>query len=212
MNATVIFKQMIKPNLGILRFKADSIDFIPGQFYNIKLKSEELLMRPYSVCSTPEDDYLEFYIKAHEDGKVASKILELKEGDEVEILGPNGKFLLQNSSKEIYFICGGTGIAPIISMIRKSKRKITLLHGASHVDELGYFDELKEMETENFTYLPTVSREDWKGNKGRVETLLDNCTNSEAEVYICGPPEMVDEVKKELERKGFNNIFTEKYY
>ncbi len=222
---TVIEKEMLKPMLGVMRFDIDGdMDFVPGQFANITIEHDgENLMRPFSMANPPGTEHLEFYIKAYPDGEVSEYILELEEGDEAVITGPYGGFQLQDSKRDVYFVCAGSGVAPVMGMARHmlgEGRERLFLHGASHIDELGYRGELKEMQErdDNFTYVPTVSRPEdnpeWSGREGRVESLLHKCSDTGREVYICGPPPMVDNVRGDLKEKGFSDeqIFTEQYY
>ena len=157
--------------------------------------------------------------RGFEDGKFAKHLVELGVGDEVEVKGPYGSFVLQDSDKEAYLICAGSGVSPIMAMARQLKgngRKLTVLQGVSYAEELGWREELEGMRDENFNYVPTVSRPeenpDWKGKTGRVEEHLEVCKSKDAEVYVCGPPPMVEKVIKALKDKGFAQVFTEKYY
>lgn len=216
-------KKELEPLISIMKFELDNpLEFIPGQFCNIKIEKEgKPLLRPYSIASAPDGNSVEFYIKGYEDGRVAPHILEMGEGDSANITGPFGSFTLRDTDKEIYFICAGSGVAPLIGMARQlhlenSSRKRTFIQGASYETELGYLDELRSMESDFFTYIPTISRPEenpgWDGSTGRVETYLDSCTNTDAEVYVCGPPPMVKSVTEELKKRGFANIFSERYY
>ncbi|MFC1648214.1 ferredoxin--NADP reductase [Nanoarchaeota archaeon] len=226
MNAKLIWKKEINPETAVLRFSPEyKVDFYPGQFFNIcVIKDEEIMARPYSITSTPEDEYMEFYVKAHKEGTVAKHILALKINESAGILGPHGNFIKKESDNDVVFIAAGSGIAPLMSMARHlvkqdSFSNITFLHAASHVEELAFFDELKQMDNaSNFTYISTISKPnenpEWDGNTGRVDTLLRHCKNNDAEAYICGPPPMIIKVKRDLLNEGFDKkkIFTEGYY
>ncbi len=213
-DATLQEKELVTENIGILRFDL-SLKFTPGQFCNITL--EPGVMRPYSMTSVPGEQ-AEFYIKSYPDGAVAHKILDLEPGAEVGITGPLGQFRLRDEQDSVYLIGAGSGVAPLVSMARvleSSATDVILLHGASHTEELGYEEELREFDDDSFTYVPTVSRpeanESWDGRTGRVESHID-VLEPGAEVYVCGPPPMVQKAVNRLQNEGFKNIYTEQYY
>ncbi len=220
--AVIFWKKKLKNNLGIIRIDAE-VDFEPGQFFNIVFESDgEMKGRPYSAASSPKQDYVEFYVKAMEEGRVAKHLLAMEEGNNVELKGPHGRFVLQNSN-DVYMICAGSGVAPLMSMMRHLKitndsRKVLFLNGASYIEDLGYLDELKDLDAamKNFTYVPTLSREDdsWNGETGRVEEKLNLVIDTDRDVYVCGPPPMVVNVTKLLLDKGFSieQIHSERYY
>ncbi len=224
-SAKLVRKEHLKPMICIMKFKPEkNIEFQPGQFLNLTIeKEDEELMRPYSMTNTPSEENIEFYVKAYPDGDVAQHIVEMEEGEKAKLTGPFGNFTLQDTDNEIYYIAAGSGIAPLVSMARhlkekNSDRKQTFLHGVSYNDEFGYYKQLSNMEGENFTYIPTISRPgenpSWEGRHGRVEEYLNLCKNKQAEAYICGPPPMVEKVQQKLLKKGFKQekIFTEQYY
>ena len=124
--------------------------------------------------------------------KFASTLFKMFEGDLLYWRNPAGSFTIEDKktdgtldTRRLVLVASGTGLAPFISYVLhlkniKSKEKIVLLHGAKYVQEPGYCDMLKNISASdpNFKYLTTVSRpdrdlsRDWRGNVGRVETLL----------------------------------------
>ena len=110
--------------------------FKPGQFISIILTiNGEEIRRPYSIASAPYPNSLELCIKILPNGKATPTINKLKEGDEIEIIGPMGRFTLHESSKDkdLILISTGTGITPFKSMSQhllkneNFKNKITCL-------------------------------------------------------------------------------------
>jgi benzoate/toluate 1,2-dioxygenase reductase subunit len=214
MNAVLTNKRRLTDAISILTFRAtETFDFTPGQFYQINIDGKR---RPYSVTSLPGKETAEFYIKSYPDGSVAHHILDLEHGDEATLQGPYGSFQLTDADGPAYLIAAGSGIAPVMSMARAiDDRNCVFLHSASYVEELGYNDELAAMEDDTFTYIPTISRpdeNDWNGRTGRVHDHLDELVDTDAEVYVCGPPPMVTDVSEALKTKGFTSIYTEQYY
>ncbi len=153
-------------------------------------------------------------------GKMSSYIFNLKPGDKVMISGPYGEFFARETDKEMIFIGGGAGMAPMRShifdqLIRlKSKRKISFWYGARSLREVFYAEEFDELQKNhpNFKWtlaLSDPSQEDcWNGACGFIhQVLLDKylCKHpapEDCEYYICGPPLMNDAVIRMLDNLG----------
>jgi ferredoxin--NADP+ reductase len=227
--------------------KSEINDFLPGQFVNLglKLDEKEITHRAYSISSSPfEKKYYEFYIKHKEHptiGKFTTALFKLNIGDLIFLQPPRGAFTIEDNksntnsgSRQMILVCSGTGLAPFMSYIRylknmRTEKKIILLHGVSFPEELGYREflenlSLKKNNLGNFIYLPTVSRsnehlsENWKGNKGRVESMLSSIDKHESILekilgcpvtvdnsffYLCGYKTMIDYVVSMLSPLGF---------
>ncbi len=229
-------------DLGMFKFRfPEKSNFVPGQYATIGLEGEDgkIIWRPYSIVSSPYEDFIEFYIELVPHGKLTPKIWKLKVGDKVWIR-PRivGKFNLSQDVSNHIFVSTVTGAAPFISMIRTQKydlesgrlkvpHRFLILHGASRSWELGiYLKELSELskKVDWLIYIPTVSRpwEDpqWTGETGRVDEIVRkyidmysfNHTNSVA--YLCGNPDMIQNVKGIMRRARFpeDRIKEEKYY
>ena len=149
-------------------------------------------------------------------GKMSSYIFGLKAGDEVTISGPYGEFFAKETQREMIFIGGGAGMAPMRSHILDqllrldSKRTISFWYGARSLREAFYvetFDELAKTH-ENFKWHLALSEplpeDDWKGPTGFIHQVLferylkDHPAPEDAEYYLCGPPMMIDAVTKML--------------
>ena len=141
---------------------------------------------------------------------------------------PLGYFTLRHPGHRSVFIATGTGIAPFRSMLLdhlpKHHPRITLLFGVRYEGGLLYRDDLENLarQYENFRFLPTITRPSgtWTGRTGRVQDHLDEALavptyedQSTLDVYICGLKEMVDDVRAELRKRGFDRkqIIYEKY-
>jgi Na+-transporting NADH:ubiquinone oxidoreductase subunit F len=141
-------------------------------------------------------------------GKMSSYIYSLVAGDECLISGPFGEFFARDSEKEMIFVGGGAGMAPMRSHIfdqlrrLKSKRKMTFWYGARSKREMFYvedFDTL-QIENENFNWYCALSdslpEDNWDGHKGFIhQVLLEEYLNKheapeDCEYYLCGPPIM----------------------
>ena len=243
------YQKNLTPDLAIIRVQsADERpvpDFRAGQFVALGLKLDghhNITYRPYSLSSPPEEKrYFEFYIKSaseHVLSGFTSTLFKMFEGDLIYWRNPAGAFTLEDKkadgapdTRRLVLVASGTGLAPFISYVLhlkniKSKREIVLLHGAKYVQELGYYDMLKDLSASdpNFKYLTTVSRpdhelsRDWRGNVGRVETLLvrkDDCksqleeaigekvTHENSFFHICGYAGTINAVISILSPLGF---------
>lgn len=113
------------------------IDFKPGQFVNLSFEIDgELYRKPYSIASSPsEKNQIQLCINRVEGGRVTPKLFEKEEGDKVMIKGALGLFALKDKNKDkILFVCTGTGIAPLRSMIKalfeeQDNKNIKLVNG-----------------------------------------------------------------------------------
>jgi Na+-transporting NADH:ubiquinone oxidoreductase subunit F len=141
-------------------------------------------------------------------GVMSSFIFNLKPGDKVTISGPFGEFFARDTDKEMVFIGGGAGMAPMRSHIfdqlrrLKSKRKITFWYGARSLRETFYAEEFDRLQAENpnfqwFLGLSDPKPEDnWTGYTGFIHNILyeqylkDHPAPEDCEYYMCGPPMM----------------------
>lgn len=200
------------------------IDFKAGQFVNLSFTdNEKIFKKPYSIASPPMmRDKIELCIKKIQKGNLTPVLFEKKVNFEVEIMGPLGLFTLDKSRKEkIVFIGTGTGIAPLRSMIydlvsKNSTKEMILIFGVKFSEDILYREEFEDLEKLNphFKFVPIVSRsEDWIGRRKHAQDNLDVVDILNSEVYICGLPEMVDDVKNKLIQLGMNkdDIHFEKY-
>ena len=161
----------------------------------------------------------------------SSFVFGLKPGDKVQISGPYGDFMAKDTDKEMCFIGGGAGMAPLRSHILhqlegiNSNRKISFWYGARSVKEMFYHEEFTDLAEryDNFTYhvaLSSPEKEDnWTGLTGFIHThLIDSYLNdhedpTEIEYYLCGPPPMIDAVIESLYELGVEDdmIFFDKF-
>jgi NAD(P)H-flavin reductase len=173
-----------------------------------------------SISSSPlEKDYLQFSIL--KTGRVTTALHEIQEGSIIGLRGPYGNnFPIDNwKGKNLIFIGGGIGLAPIWSVLQTAlKRKdefgeLTLFYGARTSNDLIYSQELKDLKKEMTVHLSIDQEEPgWEEFVGFVPAnVLDKKPSPENTISItCGPPIMIKFVIKNLEELGFNDgqIFT----
>lgn len=199
----------------------EGITFRPGQYIQLEVPKYKLSAGPeyraFSIASSPDEhNKIELYVGLVEKGLVSTYIHNfLREGDEITMRGPFGDFYYYDSDSDILMIATGTGLAPIMSILRfmhreKIQRKTILFFGTRTEEDLYCVKELEDMEKHlsGFSYIPTLSRvkEDsaWRGERGRVTALIEKHIPEGAnmDVYICGNPEMVESCLEVIEEKG----------
>ena len=199
----------------------EGIKFTAGQYIQFEVPEYELTAEPvyraYSMASHPSrENEIELEIRLVPNGLCTTYVFEhLKEGDKVTVNGPYGEFFLRETQSNIVFIAGGSGMAPVKSilndMVEKNiQRKTTYFFGARAVRDLFLAEEMKELEKKlpNFTYVPALSEplpdDNWKGETGLITEVLDrHLTSGEnVEAYLCGSPGMIDASIAVLTKKG----------
>lgn len=208
----------------------ESFDFKAGQFVTLDLPIHEKpnkRWRSYSIASWPDGtNVYELLIVLLEGGAGTTYLFNhVDVGSELTFRGPQGVFTLNEPvEKDLFFICTGTGIAPFRSMLHdmklhnKTHKNIYLIFGCRTRKDLLYFDEMKslEKELENFTFMPTLSREKWDGHEGYVHGLYEEicnlnnkaCTDlanlKPASFFLCGWKAMIDDARQKIAALGYD--------
>lgn len=164
-------------------------------------------------------------------GQMSSYIFNLKPGDKVTISGPFGEFFAKDTNKEMVFIGGGAGMAPmrshIFDQLRRlhGKRKMSFWYGARSVREMFYVEDFDSLQAENDNFKWHVALSDpmeednWTGETGFIHNVLrdnylkDHPAPEDCEYYICGPPMMNSAVVNMLEELGVerDNVFLDDF-
>lgn len=197
-----------------------SFDFIPGQFVTLDLPIHEKAnkrWRSYSIASWPDgSNVFELIIVLDKKGAGTNYIFhEVNVGAELTFRGAQGVFILKEPlDKDVFLICTGTGIAPFRSMAQHIKNKniphknITLIFGCRTKDTLLYYDEMKKLEESlpGFSYVPTLSREEWEGRTGYVHNIYEElCRDKKPAAFmLCGWRGMIDEAKQRILDMGYD--------
>jgi CDP-4-dehydro-6-deoxyglucose reductase len=198
----------------------EKFDFLPGQFVTLDLPIHEKSnkrWRSYSIASWPDDtNVFELLIVLNPSGTGTPYLFnEIKVGSELTFRGPQGVFTAPKElDKELFLICTGTGIAPFRSMVNfifqnnLPHKKIHLIFGTRTKNNLLYFEEMKKLEIDfkDFYFHPTLSRDNWEGEKGYVHTIYERlCVSKpDAQFYLCGWKNMIDEAKSRLLEMGYD--------
>jgi Na+-transporting NADH:ubiquinone oxidoreductase subunit F len=174
-----------------------------------------IIMLNIRIATPPWDNAKKQFMKVPP-GLCSSYIFTRKPGDKVMISGPYGEFHIKDTKKEMVYIGGGAGMAPLRSHLfhlfhtLKSDRKVTYWYGARSKREVFYEADFRKIEADfpNFKFNLALSEplpeDNWKGYTGFIhKVLLDNYLGShdepeDIEYYICGPPMMNSAVFKML--------------
>jgi Na+-transporting NADH:ubiquinone oxidoreductase subunit F len=208
------------------------ISFKAGQFIQFEVPVYELTSEPvyraYSIASKPSrSGEIELEIRLVPNGICTTYVFEhLEVGDKVTINGPYGQFYLRETEAPIIFVAGGSGNAPIKSILydmaeKGTQRRAMYIFGARSKRDLFLVDEMKALEDKlaDFTYIPALSQpqpeDGWEGETGRVTDVLERKMDSAAdsEAYLCGSPGMIEAVVEVLKGKGMSEekIYYDKF-
>ncbi len=189
----------------------EGIEFKAGQFVKI-MDNEEKEGRPYSIASPPEFNYLEFLIKIS-GGKFTGYLDTLKEGDKLKVSKAAGHLTLRENNKRI-FIAGGTGIAPLISLIRSiSINKLGgenyLFYSTRTLKDMAYYSELNLLDKMGIIkFIPVITRESIEGAENRHidKEMIEKYVKGVEEFtfYMCGRNALVFSVRDFLLEKGID--------
>jgi Na+-transporting NADH:ubiquinone oxidoreductase subunit F len=217
-------------NLGFKNFDVEKEyheDWDKFKIWDVVANNDEDCFRAYSMANHPaEGNIIILNVRISTPppalwdqvppGIASSYIFNLKAGDKVTISGPFGEFFAKKSEREMIYLGGGAGMAPMRSHLfdlldtQKTKRKITFFYGARSAREMFYHDDFKRLEKEfpNFKYIVGLSEpmpeDKWKGSTGFIhnvafnEYLKEHEDPTELEYYMCGPPMMIDACDKML--------------
>lgn len=204
------------PDTYSLRLEKPSsgFEYLPGQYLTLRVEIDgKKYPRAYSLSSSPHlDPYLQVTIKRLSGGLVSNFIWQnLQVGDTLETFPPLGNFTVQpqaNRAVQYLFIAAGSGISPIMGMIRsllfaEPKSRLTLIYGSRTEKDIIFGEALAQLQAqypERLSVLHTLSKPspEWTGRKGRIsveliteqlQLLRRNLLPIEA--YICGPSDMM---------------------
>jgi NAD(P)H-flavin reductase/ferredoxin len=208
---------------GIRLDDRDALGFLPGQYVNIVIPGTEQT-RSYSFSSGPAAAEVGFLLRNTPTGALPTYLRERAQpGDRIEFTGPLGSFYLREVKRPLLFLAGGTGLAPFLSMLEKisdtgAEQPVHLIYGVTTDADLVKVDALEDYAKRlpNFSFTCTVADEaSAYPNKGYVTRYIEagHVNGGDVDIYLCGPPPMVDAVRKWLEANGIAplNFYFEKF-
>lgn len=222
----LVEKIEVSPNTAIYRFGlpyADDVLGLPiGQHISVSadINGKEI-MRSYTPTSSDDDlGYFDLLIKSYEKGNISRYVSLLKIGDKVRIKGPKGQFKYDPFlAREIGMIAGGTGITPMLQIIRAALKnpldetKLSLIYANVGLDDIllkEELDQFAEQYPDRFKvhYVLNNPPEVWSGSVGfvskeQIEKYIPPAAD-DIKVLMCGPPPMMTAMKKHLAELNYS--------
>ncbi len=219
--------------LTLKLIEPSEIEFRAGQYIQLRIppydKIKEPVERAYSISSPPSiRDRIQLLIRLVPGGAATTYVHKyMKENQEVDFTGPFGEFYARDSKATMIFVAGGSGMAPIKSILfdlyekNVNEREIWYFFGARSVKDLFYVDIFRELERKwpVFHFIPALSNplpeDKWEGEVGLITQVLEKYfktvirTDVEKEGYLCGSPGMINAA---IETMTKNGIAIEKIY
>ena len=208
------------PRAHILRLdlQGQSFPYLAGQAAYLQPRGVDK-RRPYSIASAPEETaqhgLIEFLVQTVSDGSSGLIPELIRPGTPVALDGPMGSFTFPPHPRErrFLFIAGGTGIAPLRSMLwhtllAERDGHVSLIYSVRSPEEFAYMQEFQRLEDEGrIDFRHTVTRaavEGWLGRQGRIDArCLDGLIEAgETLCFVCGPPALIGEIRPQLMELG----------
>ncbi|KAA1089749.1 NADH-cytochrome b5 reductase [Puccinia graminis f. sp. tritici] len=220
-------KKEVSPNTAIYRFALASQDDYLGLpiGQHIVIQAEiggKQIQRMYTPVSSDDDrGYFELMIKTYEQGNISKYISKLRIGDPIQVKGPRGQMRYHPElCSQIGMIAGGTGITPMLQIIRASvkdsndKTKISLIYANVNPEDILLKQELDRIQNDHpkrfsVYYVLNNPPEGWTGGAGFVtkemieSKLPPSKLAKQVKILLCGPPPMMSIMKKYLEELEF---------
>ena len=220
-------KDLTKDVKKILLSVPSGFEFKPGQYLSLSVINNkgQRIRKPFSIANKPKgvNDFIEFCVKIIPGGLASEFIKKLKIGEDVELFGPAGRFVINSYEKDLIFIASGVGIAPFMSMIpdllhNGFQKRIILLKSARTEEDSLYdkeLDALTKMHS-NFEFYNIFSNpKDKELDWGYLQDFLEEYVPEDfkGNFFLCGLEQMIIDVKAQLSAMNFKEeqIFTEKF-
>jgi ferredoxin--NADP+ reductase len=234
LSARILDRRKVAEDLFLLHVEAGApFTFLAGQYATLGVEVDgRRIERPYSLCSSPYEGVLEFFVERVPDGQLSPLLYAMEKGTPLLLRRfAKGRFTLdlRSGRKHHLLLATVTGVAPYVSYIRTiyedwkkggtpmpGEHHLYCIHGASRSWEFGYRDELEKYAAEApwLKYVPSISRpwddSEWTGERGRVDDLIRKYTSlwdlrpMETTAYLCGHPNMVEHGRGILLRAGWD--------
>ncbi|MBK0869530.1 ring-hydroxylating dioxygenase ferredoxin reductase family protein [Saccharopolyspora sp. HNM0986] len=190
----------------------DALSFLPGQYVNVAVPGADC-SRSYSFSNGPDDKQVSFLVRYTEGGAMSEYLkTRARAGDRVEFTGPMGGFFLREINRRALLLAGGTGLAPLLAMLEKLRETglehpVHLVYGVTADQDLVEVQRLQDYAEAlpQFTFETCVAEESSEHpNKGYVTKFVgpEHLADGDVDVYLCGPPPMVEAVRSDLAGRG----------
>lgn len=200
---------------------AERFAYEAGQFLTFRCEVDDhRLVRCYSLASSPvTEDVHKVTVKRIDEGRVSNWMNDhLEAGSELEVMPPAGHFCLRERNEPIVLFGGGSGITPIISIIKtaleKTSRSIKLVYANRDEQSIIFKEELAALHAANLERFEVVHRlDDLHGFVDAARVVQEVGSRTDADFYVCGPGPFMDVVEQGLESLGVESdqIFIERF-
>jgi benzoate/toluate 1,2-dioxygenase reductase subunit len=205
-------RQLSPSSIGFSVKLAEPLAYLPGQYVNVSVPGTTQT-RSYSFSSMPKDGVVEFLVRNIPNGLMSSYLSgAAKPGDQLTVTGPIGSFYLRDVTRPILMLAGGTGLAPFLAMLEVLQAKgatqpIHMIYGVTNDADLVEVDKLTAFAAAipGFTFVTVVADPaSTHERKGYVTHHMPDAVlhGGNVDLYLCGPPPMVDAVRGYLTEKG----------
>jgi len=207
----------------------EPMEYAAGQYAQLSLPGQIETPRSYSFATAPDQGgshHLHFFIRAVPGGRFSNWAQQEKlAGTAINVEGPFGDFYLREGTQPILCIAGGSGLAPVKALLEdalrfKCARPVVFLFGARSQRDLYCLEALQQLQgnwATDFTFVPVLSEEpvdsNWNGARGLVTDFIDAHLSPISQIYMCGPPAMLDAAEAVLLQKGTpaDQIFSDRF-
>lgn len=230
-SARVTSVELVSATTAILHLDASAaprqLQFLPGQYARLRIPGTDD-WRAYSFANRPNaQNQLQFLIRLLPDGVMSNFLRErCQPGLTLELEAPLGSFYLRQVERPLVLVAGGTGLSAFLGMLDEMAEKggcgqpVRLFYGVTQEQDLceGARLEAYRARIADFDYQPVVSQPSpaWQGLSGYIPEHFDRrfLTDQACDLYLCGPPPMVEAVKTWLDQQGLGEetrLYSEKF-
>ncbi|MCU0801249.1 MAG: ring-hydroxylating dioxygenase ferredoxin reductase family protein [Rhodobacteraceae bacterium] len=210
--ATVLGVDALSDTSYRLRVKmAAPMGFLPGQYVNVQVPGTDQT-RAYSFSSHPQADEASFLIRNIPGGLMSGYLARAQAGDAVDLTGPMGAFYLRPISRPQLFLAGGTGLAPFLAIMETTAstgtdQPIQLVYAVTKLADLVEMDRLNALAAQIASLTITTIVADPASGHAKQGYATNHLTAADlwdgaADVYLCGPPPMVEAVREHMKALG----------
>ncbi|MGI8505677.1 MAG: MmoB/DmpM family protein [Solirubrobacteraceae bacterium] len=195
----------------------EGLSWLPGQYLDLHVPGADGVRRSFSIANLPGEDRVELMIKRYPGGPLSGMLgNEIDSHSQLQFTGPYGAFHLRRSERPILMIAGGSGMAPILAVLRQLAsegygRSVRFFYGAREQRDLFALDEIARLDERlaDFRFEPVTGRFVHEA----VDEYLGGSEIADPDVYMCGPPPMLEAAETMLAGRGVHSarIFQDKF-
>ncbi|ETK15180.1 anthranilate dioxygenase reductase [Pseudomonas sp. FH4] len=217
LSAKVCAVQQVSASTAILSLQLEQgLDFLPGQYARLSIPGSDS-QRSYSFANRPSNR-LQFLIRLLPDGVMSNYIRErCQVGDELRLEAPLGAFYLRHVTQPLVLVAGGTGLSALLGMLdelaeRGCEQPVHLYYGVRSAEDLCAAQRIQAYAESipGFRYTEVLSdpSPQWTGKRGYLTEHFDmaELRDSSADMYVCGPPPMVESIKNWLQDQALDGV------